>query len=278
MGTESPLTAAVEPFLIPEWCARCGLAIEVCSPVWYRLDFDLANRRVQWYYDPDDSALCIACALVAARPATRPRLESKLAALVERKRLAGVPETVTMFHHRTQSNHIHGPTHGRFNFDWYFVHLRGELPNDWSTPRLSVTQDNGAPPLVLLFLGWDISLNGVPAVARYTWDATDVRREGRLHIDGWSLTRHADLMRLLEAGAIFYERATLGRPRGSTVHIYDDYVRMFQEASVKLGREPKSLPEFIEVMKLEVSEDTVKRNMKQYGTTWGQFRRAQGSG
>jgi hypothetical protein len=278
MGTESPLTAAVEQALISERCARCRLAIEVCSPDWYRLDLDLANRRVQWLYDPDESALCIACALAAADTATRPSLELKLAALVERKRPTGVPDTVTMFHHRTQSTYIHGPTHGRFIFDWYFVHLRDELPNDSSAPRLSVTQDNGAPPLVLLFLGWDISLKGVPAVARYTWNATDVRREGRLHIDGWSLSRHADLMRLLEAGAIFYERATPGRPRGSTVLTYDDYERLFQEVSTKLGRPPSSLREFVREMEPGVSEDTVKRNMKQYQTTWGQFRKLHSSG
>ncbi len=121
MGTESPLTATIEPFPLSEPCARCGKAIEVCSPDWYRLDFDLANRRVHWQYDPDESALCIACAVAAAEAVTRPRVESKLAALLERKRLAGVPDTVTMFHHRSQSNHIHAPTHGRFTFDWYFV-------------------------------------------------------------------------------------------------------------------------------------------------------------
>lgn len=68
-----------------------------------------------------------------------------------------------------------------------------------------------------------------------------------------------------------------GRPRGSTTHTMSDYVRIFALVSARLGRPPTSLDEFIQQAPPaeQLAKDTVKRNLKAAGMTWGTFRRQQ---
>lgn len=285
MVEAAPYETAIDSFLVPEWCRQCGQTIEVCSPTWYGLDFDLGQKRVDMRYEPDDTARCIQCALAAADATARPRVESHLAALIERKRLAGIPDSVTMFHHRGHGSQKHKATNGLFSFDWYFIHVSGPVPGEWTVPRSRITYDVDSEPIMLVFLGWDIQLEGVPAVLRYQWDGTDLRREGRLTVDGWSKVSHPDFMRLMHASRIFHEQARRGRPPGTTDHSYDDYVQAFKQVVTNLGRPPKSLREFSAVFReisdgggsavATFSEDTAKNNFKRWGTTWGDFRNKQ---
>lgn len=257
--------------LIPEYCVKCERAIDVISPEWYRLELDVQNRRVRWQYRPDETALCAACYLDASDEAMRSKWRVTLAALQARKAAVGLRDDVTLFHQRTQNEHVSGRVRGVFQFDLYFVHCRGPLPSDCTLPRMSIAHDGQPPFLTLLNVAFDVSLDGVPAVARYTWDARDIRREGSLRIDGWSQASHPDLMRLMEGARIFCERATVGRPWGVTVHTYEDYVDAFRDTTNELGRPPKSLEEF--VTRAELSPDTLKRNLRRWGTTWSAFRR-----
>lgn len=278
-------TTSADPILLPEWCRRCGQAIDVCSPVWYRLDLDFVKRRVEGHYNPDDSARCSQCALADADNNIRTELESHLAALIERKRLAGIPDSVTMFHHRSHGAHTHKATNGRFSSDWYFVHVLGPVPQEWTAPPLRITPDDGSEPITLLILGWDIRLDGVHATLRYAWDGPDLWREGRLTVDGWSQVSHSDLMRLMHAARVFHEQAKRGRPLGTMDHSHDDYVHAFRQVVTKLGRPPKSLREFTEVFREinhagestvdSFSMDTAKNNFRRWGTTWSDFRKSQ---
>lgn len=260
------------PTFYPEYCVRCHKAIEVISPKWYRLTFDFINLRASWHYQPDESALCIACCLDTASDTERPGWSAKLGELQARKAATGLPGNVTMFHHRIHNTHVYGRIHGVFQQDHYFAHYRGPLPDDCTIPRTTIAQD-GYIPLTLLYVGWDLVLEGVPAVARFTWDIIDVRREGELRIDGWSAATHPELMRLMEGARIFYEQATVGRPRGTTMHTYSDYAQAFQFVTAELGRPPKSLEEFVNLTDLKA--DTLKRNFKRWGMTWSAFRREQ---
>jgi len=65
-----------------------------------------------------------------------------------------------------------------------------------------------------------------------------------------------------------------GRPPGSTRHSMNDYKRFFSEVSDALGRPPRSLDEFVAQASAsaQLSRDTVKRNLNDWGTSWGSFR------
>jgi hypothetical protein len=259
--------------LIPEYCVKCRRAIEVISPTWYRIDWDYTNLRASWHHQPDDTALCVACCLDAASDTERPEWIAKLGELQARKAATGLPGNVTMFHHRSHNTHVYGRVHGVFQFDHYFVHYRGALPGDCALPTAHLAQAGRAPFLTLLHVAFDVSLEGVPALARFTWDVNDVRREGTLQVEGWSQTTHPDTMRLMEGARIFYEQATIGRPRGATVHTYGDYAQAFQIVTAALGRPPKSLEEFVNLTDLKA--DTIKRNFRRWGIKWSAFRREQ---
>lgn len=64
-----------------------------------------------------------------------------------------------------------------------------------------------------------------------------------------------------------------GRPPGTTYHNLADYEQRFRDATSTLGRPPRSVKEFGDVTGL--SPDTVKRNLKRWGTSWGTFRKEQ---
>jgi len=63
-----------------------------------------------------------------------------------------------------------------------------------------------------------------------------------------------------------------GRPPGSTRHTIDDYARFFIAASASLGRPPRSLDEFVQQAPEPLARDTVRRNLKDWGTSWRSFR------
>lgn len=258
----------------PEYCVMCSKAIEVVTPTWYRLEWDLANLGVRWSYHPDHTALCVACSLASALESERPALETHLAWLMERKMATGLRDDVTMFHHRDNNEHVYGRVRGVFHQDLYFIHMRGALPDDCVLPRVTITAD-GMLPLTLLYVGWDFVLEGVPAIARFTWDITDVRKEGELRIDGWSQATHPGLMRLMEGARALMRASAVGRPRGTTDLDYDDYVASFRIAEAALGHPPKTWDEFLGTT--DLSGDTFKRHLKRWGITWRAFKAAQSS-
>jgi hypothetical protein len=258
-----------QPMFYPEFCVQCQKPIEVISPKWYHLDWDYVNSRLRWHYRPDETALCVTCCLARTKDAERPVWESHLSGLMARKADTGLRDDITMFHHRTHNEHIYSRVRGVFQYDQYFAHYRGPLPDDCTLPRATIAQD-GSIPLTLLHVGWDFVLEGVPAVARFSWTIDDVRREGELRIDGWSRATHPQLMRLMEGARALMQAPAVGRPRGTTDYSYEDYAQSFSDVTRSLGRPPKSLDEFVENSNL--SRDTIKRDMKRWGITWRKFR------
>ena len=93
-------------------------------------------------------------------------------------------------------------------------------------------------------------------------------------ITGW--TDRADAFRDHAAKwwGQFAGKAITGRPFGSTMHTIDDYERLFMLVSVELGRPPTSLDEFVGHAPAfaSLAKDTIKRNLRKWGTSWGAFR------
>jgi len=263
-----------EPMLLSEYCARCREPIEVISPLWYRLDWDYVNKRIRWDYQPDDTTLCVHCCIAGAGESEREQWKVKLSQLLHRKAKAGLRRDVTMFHHRTNNSHVYSRVRGVFQMDHYFLHYRGLLPDNCALPHFTIKQQ-GQPMLTLLHVGWDFTLEGVPAVVRFTWDSTDIRREGELTIDGWSEATHPQLMRLMEGARALMKQQLGGRPRGTTDHTLEDYVNALHHIEEELGGPPKSMDQFLEFNGL--SRDTFKRNLKRWDTTWSKFRKDQSS-
>lgn len=266
-------TVAEPVTLLAERCAQCARAIEAISPEWYRLDFDYESRRVRSRYAPDATALCVACALETSPESERASIrKDHHEPLLARKSIAGVPGEATLFHHRTLNRHVYGAVNGVFTFDEYFCHVRGTVPDTWTIPHRLLVPDDGTAPLTLLYVGSDVYLQGVDARVALTWDLRRPASEGRLQIDGWSALSPADLSRVMEGVRVFMRQAA-GRPRGTTDHTMADYEAAFRDATATLGRPPRSVEEFRDATGL--SSDTVKRNLRRWGTTWGTFRRAQ---
>lgn len=276
--TRLPAQATTKIILDHEPCQACGRPIEVTSPEWYRITFNLTdpkNYRATWSYNPAGNAFCVSCQLERVDPANAPALAAQLEGLQVRKRVIGLPDDVTMFHHRTLNKHVYGAVNGVFNFDEYFCHIRGAIPQEWTIPRRLIHPDDGSEPLTLLYAGSDVHLQGVGARAFLTWDIARPTAEGQLQIGGWSQVTPSDFGRLMEGVRVFLMRQSVGRPRDTTDRTLADYERDFREVTAKLGHKPRSVDEFSE--HTGIPSRTAKRNLKRWGLTWGQFKQVQPS-
>lgn len=196
-------------------CARCQRPIEVTSPTWCRLTWDITDDRGGLYYEPDERALCTQCQLEVVEESQREGWRELLAQLANRKEYSGIPFGVTMFHQRTVNSHVAVSVDGVFQFDLFFVLYCGQVSNDWVLPILPVQLNEGDMTMTLLFTGLDIYLEGVPAIARFSWDISMPTAEGALRIDRWRRTPHSQFMRLMEGVSALMSQMPTGRPRGT---------------------------------------------------------------
>lgn len=262
------MESLAESTLLSQPCHGCDRPIDAISPGWFRIEWDFANGRIAWEYDPDETAMCSACAVAAASDTERAGVLADLNAQLRRKMAARVPADVTLFRLETTNTHQWGPVGGVVQERHFFVLGTGPLPTPCEAPWVQLPEwDRWA-----LYLGWDMRIDGIPAVARITWDATDLSREGDLRIDGWSKATHSELMRLMETTRALRERRRSGRPHFSFFLQLEDYQRMYRDAVTALGRPPKTEGEFAKIADFRI--DTFRRNRRvAWALSWSEFRK-----
>lgn len=252
--------------LIPEPCRGCGGPIDAISPPWYRLDMDLTASRVSWRYEPDETALCTGCALKRAPEPEREQLwDTHLEPLLSRKHAAKLPESVTMFHHRTRNTHVSNGVNGVFTYHEFFVHATGQVPEGWRIPRRIPTADDGSPMPTLIYIGSDVQLEGVAGMIRLTWDITRPEQEGTFLVHGWRDITPPDLSRLMEGVRVFMIEIAAGRPRGSTYWTLDEIRENLATYLQSCEGEPRR---DIFLDHARIPKPTWDRYMRTWSTNW----------
>ena len=232
---------------IAEPCRRCGKPIEVISPTWYTVNQDLRdpkNYRMTYSYTPDETALCIHCCLASKTPEERPAWERFLNRLLRRKQLAQVPAQVTLFHHIDHNSHVFERTNGIHHNETYFMLGRGEASPNWRVPTATFKPDDGSEPTVHIWIGVDVTLEGVDASVQITWNIEKLGSgQSLMQVVGWERSTHEDLKRLIEGTRFLYEGAGLwrGRPPGRTTVAREEFLELYHQARehcLQDGRSP----------------------------------------
>ncbi len=245
-------------------CIQCSRAIEVIAPSWDHFMLTFEGTRGEWRHAPDDHALCVTCAVLAAPVRDRAQVERRLQAIQERKTLIGLPDTATLYYVRALS--------GDVQFDQFLVRTTGTLPTKSPIPRLLLTPDDPEEATVgVLFLAWDFATADRKVTAHYTWHAADLSHEGLMWIDGWSRAPAGIVATLVKVSRRFIEEQRRGRPLGPVYGIAE-YESRFQDFLRDHRRPPKSQEEFIAAFP-EFTRSTVKRFFEGRDEKWAEFKK-----
>lgn len=256
--------------VITETCRNCGKPIEVISPTWYTMEWDLRDRknpRFTYCYEPDETALCVACCLDSKLPDERREWEHHLNRLLRRKKYARVPTGATLFHHRHQNTHIFERTDAVHHTDFYFLISRHAARPDWSVPTWTFTPDDGTSPTVHIWVGVDVTLEGIDASLQVTWNVEDlVLGQSTMQVADWGRSTHEDLKRLMEGARFLYEGAGLwrGRPPKRTTLTKEEFLEQYQEARAHCLREDLPLTSNNLLIFLPISKATLTRYRKKW--------------
>lgn len=251
-----------------EPCGLCGAIAEIAPPArWgWRYDPHVGEAGIMFF--PDVQPLCVRCTLGHCPDAHRPTQTRVIEDVLERKRLIGFGDDVTLF--VTTSHPAAGSPDRlkRIRITQYAAFYRGAVPHGSKVPGLwyPALESGTLPfatdrPFGMLWFGWDTATEDRSAVARFTWSVNDWSREALLTIDGWSQSTAATISRLLDASEDF-ARKTRGRPKGVTDYALEDYERVFRLVSDRAGRRPQ-----LQEVAAELSQHrrTVTDNLKRWG-------------
>lgn len=251
-------------------CRNCGKPIEVISPTWYTTEWDFRDRenpRFVSSYEPDETALCIACCLGSKSPDERLAWDHHLNRLLQRKILARVPPGATLFHLRDQNTHIFERTDSVHHFDYFFMISHHEPQPDWRVPRTIFRPHDGSPPTVHIVVGVDVTLEGVAAAVQVTWNA-EILAPGHstMQIVNWQRSTHEDLKRLMEGTRFLFEGAGLwrGRPPKRTTLSREVFLSQYQEALEQCLREGRRPTDNNLLMSMTISKATLTRYRKKW--------------
>ena len=256
--------------VVAEPCCRCGKVIEVISPTWYSVHQDLRdpeNYRMTYSYAPDESALCVTCCLASKTPEERPAWEHFLKRLLRRKQLSKVPDQVTLFHHRDHNTHVFERTNGIHHNETYFMLSRGEASPDWRVPTMTLKPDDGTEPTVHIWVGVDVTLEGVPASDQVTWNVEHLGSgQSLMQVVGWERSTHEDLKRLMEGTRFLYEGAGLwrGRPPGKTTITREEFLELYRQAREQCLQEVRSPTDNNLLLFLPFGKSTLIRYRKKW--------------
>lgn len=110
--------------VIAERRRNCEGLIGVISPTWYTISQDLRKSKKSQFshtYEPDESALCIACCLASKTQIELPAWEQFLGRLLRREELAGVLPEATFFHQRDPNTFVFERTEAIHTVLWAAV-------------------------------------------------------------------------------------------------------------------------------------------------------------
>lgn len=251
-------------------CRNCGKPIEVTSPTWYTTEWDFRNRENPSFvssYEPDETALCIACCLESKPPDERLAWDHHLNRLLQRKILARVPPGATLFHHRDQNTHVFERTNSVHHTDYFFMVSHHEARPDWRVPRTIFRPHDGSPPTVHIVVGIDLTLEGVAAAVQVTWNAENLTSgHSTMQIVNWHRSTHEDLKRLMEGTRFLFEGAGLwrGRPPKRTTLTQEEFVEQYKEARAQCLREGRPLTDNNLLRFLPISKATLIRYRKKW--------------
>lgn len=256
-----------------EPCATCGAPIEAIAPSWYTLRIDQVKGdrgRVRWRYAPDETARCFRCDLEAQPPDAREaRWRDLLEPLQSWKAGSNLPSSATLYHHRTANVHVHSPVNGTFQFEDFFCHVRGRVPDAWRIPRRVIAPNlalnNGTEPLTLLYVGSRIRLDGVSAYIDLNWDVLRPETEGTLQVMNWLTATYPDLDRLMHGAQTFVKNLSRGRKRGGTTHTRHDVEVLLRAYVAERGNLPKRKEFFAYA---GIPKPTWDRYMRAWGTSF----------
>lgn len=256
--------------VVAERCRNCGKPIEVISPTWYTTEWDFRDRENPKFvsiYEPDETALCIACCLGNKPPHERAAWEHHLNRLLHRKILARVPPGATLFHHRDQNTHVFERTNSVHHTDYFFMISHHEPQPDWRVPRTIFRPHDGSPPTVQIVVGIDVTLEGVAAAVQVTWNAEYLTLDhSTMQIVDWQRSTHEDLKRLMEGTRFLFEGAGLwrGRPPKRTTLTKEEFLEQYQEARAHCLREGLPLTANNLLRFLPISKATLTRYRKNW--------------
>ncbi len=253
-------------------CPRCGSLLDVVSPPWLRVEWNLQKGRLlSWGVAPHPPDLCLDCTIASLtqeqRAAWQPVADKLLSA---REQVYRRPD-VTLYHVRFIDPPVHRKVGKPFQLDMFYLPFEGSWDDTWRVPILWIVPDTGQDPFGLLMARHVLSLEGVAAEVVVTWNMKNFYDDRtKFELVNWEDCSQRDLRRLMDGGVTFAKQLPRGRPRGTTLLSLEECVERYRiQVRGGPGR-PLNVGQYCE--RADISVETFRGWLKSWDMTWTKFR------
>jgi hypothetical protein len=209
-------------------CPRCLGPVDVVSPSWLKIEFDLKQMTFDWIEEDHDSDMCLGCALESLDDDEKAKWSGIAVMLQSARDEIYLRPDITLYHHRVQNPIVHRRAGSTFQSDIFFIQFQGRPGKGWRVPMYVFVPDSSSEPFGMIIARQVLSLDGVVPKVVVTWDLKNFfNRKSRFEIIDWEEASQRDLRRLMEGGVHFAKQLSKGRPRGSTRLTQDECLNLY---------------------------------------------------